>query len=59
MKRTKTIKYIADTSVGAMIQDVIDNRRDIDQVIQIALDSRKEYGLKVQEFIEKLKKGND
>lgn len=39
-----------------MIRDLVGNNRDINQVVKAALDSRKEYGLKVQEFIEKLEK---
>lgn len=54
MKRIKTIKYICDTSVDEMVKKVLDNKADIDHVIEAAKESRKEYGLKVQEFIERL-----
>lgn len=54
MKRAKTIKYIVDTSVEDMVRNVIENKLDVNHVIQAALESRKEYGLKVQEFIERL-----
>lgn len=54
MNRSKTIRYICDTSVDEMVRDVVENNRDVIHVIQAALESRKVYGLKVQEFIDKL-----
>lgn len=57
MKRAKTIKYIVDTPVEDMVRNAIENKWDINHVIQAALESRKLYGLKVQEFIEKLNYG--
>jgi uncharacterized Fe-S cluster-containing MiaB family protein len=54
MSRTKTIKYINETSVDEMIEQVIAKGSNINQVIGAAKESRTEYGLKVQEFIERL-----
>ncbi|MBX4152231.1 hypothetical protein [Paenibacillus lautus] len=54
MRRIKTIKYICDTSVDEMIEKVLDNKADINHVIEAAKESRTEYGLKVQQFIERL-----
>lgn len=54
MKRLKTIKYISETSVQDLVSDVLENNRDVNHVIQAALESRKQYGLKVQEFIDRL-----
>lgn len=54
MKRYKTIKYICETSVDEMVEKVLENKSDINHVIEAAKESRKEYGLKVQEFIDKL-----
>lgn len=55
MKRLKTIKYISETPVDEMIAKVMENNLDVNHVKQAALESRKEYGLKVQELIDKLK----
>ncbi|WP_179280997.1 hypothetical protein [Paenibacillus sp. XY044] len=55
MKRLKTIKYISETLVEDLVNDVLKNNRDPNHMIQAALESRKEYGLKVQEFIDRLK----
>lgn len=55
MKRDKTIKYIVDTPIEDMVREVRENKRDVNHVIQAALESRKVYGLKVQEFIDRLK----
>lgn len=54
MNRLKTIKYICNTPVNEMIESVLNNKSDINHVIEAAKESRKEYGLKVQEFIEHL-----
>ncbi|MEC4565432.1 hypothetical protein L8C07_05700 [Paenibacillus sp. CMAA1739] len=54
MSRTKTIKYINETSVDEMIKQVVAKGTDISRVIDAAKESRTEYGLKVQEFIERL-----
>ncbi|MWV44889.1 hypothetical protein GRF59_14805 [Paenibacillus sp. HJL G12] len=54
MKRLKTIKYISETSIEDLVSDVLENNRDVNHVIQAALEARKEFGLKVQEFIDKL-----
>ncbi|KAF6630571.1 hypothetical protein H6F38_14175 [Paenibacillus sp. EKM208P] len=54
MSRTKTIKYINETSVDEMIEQIIAKGSNINQVIEAAKESRTEYGLKVQEFIERL-----
>lgn len=55
MNRLKTIRYICDTPVNEMIEGVLKNKSDINHVIEAAKESRKEYGLKVQEFVERLK----
>ncbi|MDR6779445.1 hypothetical protein J2W98_003725 [Paenibacillus peoriae] len=55
MSRTKTIKYINETSVDEMIEQVIAKDSDMGRVIGAAKESRTEYGLKVQEFIDRLK----
>lgn len=55
MNRLKTIRYICDTPVNEMIESVLKNKSDINHVIEAAKESRKEYGLKVQEFVERLK----
>lgn len=55
MKRLKTIKYISETPVEDLVDDVLKNKRDINHVVQAALEARKEFGLKVQEFIDRLK----
>ncbi|WP_029517989.1 hypothetical protein [Paenibacillus polymyxa] len=54
MSRTKTIKYINETSVDEMVKQVKAKASNIKQVIEAAKESRTEYGLKVQEFIERL-----
>ncbi|WP_397331726.1 hypothetical protein [Paenibacillus sp. JSM ZJ436] len=54
MKREKLIKHICDNSIDDMISSVIKNKSDINHVIEISKDARKEFGLKVQEFIERL-----
>ncbi|MGV6935923.1 hypothetical protein ACWA2B_10450 [Paenibacillus sp. CMM36] len=54
MSRTKTIKYINETSVDEMVKQVKAKGSNINQVIEAAKESRTEYGLKVQEFIERL-----
>ncbi|KZE65082.1 hypothetical protein AV545_03940 [Paenibacillus jamilae] len=54
MSRTKTIKYINETSVDEMIKQVVAKGTDISRVIDAAKESRTEYGLKVQEFIQRL-----
>ncbi|MGG1650515.1 hypothetical protein ABHN03_25370 [Paenibacillus sp. NRS-1775] len=52
--RTKTTKYINETSVDEMVKQVMAKGTDISRVIEAAKESRTEYGLKVQEFIERL-----
>lgn len=52
--RSKTIKYINETSVDEMVKQVLTKGSNINQVIEAAKESRTEYGLKVQEFIERL-----
>lgn len=37
-----------------MVKAVRQSERDVETVIEAALESRKEYGLKVQKFIEEL-----
>ncbi|WP_311078178.1 hypothetical protein [Paenibacillus polymyxa] len=54
MSRTKTIKYINENSVDDMVKQVVAKGTDISCVIGAAKESRTEYGLKVQEFIERL-----
>ncbi|MBE7896169.1 hypothetical protein G7L40_20300 [Paenibacillus polymyxa] len=54
MSRTKTIKYINETSVDEMVKQVKAKGSNINQVIEAAKESRTQYGLKVQEFIERL-----
>lgn len=56
MNRTKTIKYINETSVDEMVKQVKVKGSNINQVIEAAKESRTQYGLKVQEFIEQLDK---
>lgn len=55
MKRLRTIKYISETPVDDLVDNVLKNKRDINHVVQAALEARKEFGLKVQEFIDRLK----
>lgn len=55
MSRTKTIKYINETSVDEMVNQVMTKGTEIGRVIEASKESRTEYGLKVQEFIERLK----
>ncbi|MEJ3719209.1 hypothetical protein WGM54_14405 [Paenibacillus polymyxa] len=52
--RTKTIRYINETSIDEMVKQVVAKGADADRVIGAAKESRTEYGLKVQEFIERL-----
>lgn len=59
MSRTKTIKYINETSIDEMVKQVIAKGTNINQVIGAAKESRTEYGLKVQEFIDRLSKKLD
>lgn len=54
MKRLKTIKYISETSVDEMVNYVVLNNSNLHQVISAAKESRTEYGLKVQDFIDRL-----
>ncbi len=54
MNRLKTIKYISETSVDEMVKQIVSKQRDIGNVIGAAKASRTEYGLKVQELIERL-----
>ncbi|MDY8021169.1 hypothetical protein [Paenibacillus polymyxa] len=55
MSRTKTIKYINENSVDEMVNQVLTKGSNINQVIEAVKESRTEYGLKVQEFIDRLK----
>ncbi|MET3209732.1 UNVERIFIED_CONTAM: hypothetical protein ABIC26_002679 [Paenibacillus sp. PvR008] len=50
--RSKTIKYINETSVEEMIKQVLSKGTEINRVVEAAKESRTEYGLKVQKFIE-------
>ncbi len=54
MNRYKTIKYICETEIDEMVRRVLDRKSDINHVIEAAKESRKEFGLKVQELIERL-----
>ncbi len=54
MNRLKTIKYISETSVDEMVNQIVSKQRDLGNVIEAAKESRTEYGLKVQELIERL-----
>lgn len=54
MNRYKTIKYICETEIDEMVKRVFERKSDINQVIEAAKESRKEFGLKVQELIERL-----
>jgi hypothetical protein len=59
MKRDKTIKYITDTSIDDMVKQILTKKADINHVIDAARESRKEYGLKVQELVERLQQKKD
>lgn len=54
MNRLKTIRYISETSVDEMIKQIVSKQSDIGRVAESAKASRTEYGLKVQELIERL-----
>lgn len=54
MNRLKTVKYISETSVDEMVEQIVSRQSDIDKVIESAKASRTEYGLKVQALIDKL-----
>lgn len=54
LNKSKTIKYICDKSVDDIVNDVISKKWDIVNVIESSLESRKEYGLKVEELVKKL-----
>lgn len=54
MDRLKTIQYISQTSLDVIVQQVKERGTDINKVIDSAKASRTEYGLKVQELIERL-----
>lgn len=54
MNRLKTVKYISETSVDEMVKQIVSKQSDISNVIEVAKASRTEYGLKVQELIERL-----
>jgi hypothetical protein len=56
MNRLKTIKYIYETSVEDMINDIKNKNMDVNHVIASSLESRKEYGIKVQQFVDELSK---
>lgn len=56
MNTSKTIKYIVDTPVDEMVRRIKEQGMDIEKVISSSLQSRKEYGLKVQQLIDELKK---
>jgi len=56
MNRLKTIKYISETSVEDMINDIKNKNMDVNHVIAASLESRKEYGLKVQHLVDELKR---
>jgi hypothetical protein len=56
MKRLNTIKYISETSVEDIVQRVRDDGMDVLNVIKASLDSRKEYGIKVQKLVDELKR---
>lgn len=50
----KTIKFINEKSVEEAIQYIKDNNVNVNNVIEKSKASRTEYGLKVQELIDKL-----
>ncbi|PYE51557.1 hypothetical protein DFQ00_102351 [Paenibacillus barcinonensis] len=54
MNRLKTVKCISETSVDEMVRQIVSKQSDINKVIESAKASRTEYGLKVQELIERL-----
>ncbi|MNW19174.1 hypothetical protein D3C71_2190470 [compost metagenome] len=55
MNRLKTIKYISETSIEDMIRDIKNKNMDVNHVITASLESRKEFGLKVQQLVDGLK----
>lgn len=56
MNTNKTVKYIVDTPVNEMVKRIKEQGMDIEKVISSSLLSRKEYGLKVQQLVDELKK---
>lgn len=54
MNRLKTVKYISETSVDEMVKQIVSKQSDIGKVIESAKASRTEYGLKVQELVDRL-----
>lgn len=56
MNRLKTIKYISETSVEDMINDIKNKKMNVNHVVAGALDARKEFGLKVGLLIEEVNK---
>lgn len=59
MQTSKTIKYIVDTPVDEMVRRINEQGMDIEKVISSSLQSRKEYGLKVQQLIDELKSSEE
>lgn len=53
MKRLRTIKYISETPIEEMVKGVFQSGRDIEPVIEAALESRKEYGIDIKPLIHK------
>lgn len=45
-----------DTPVAEIVRRIKDQGMDIEKVISSSLQSRKEYGLKVQQLVDELKK---
>ncbi|WP_179088828.1 MULTISPECIES: hypothetical protein [Paenibacillus] len=56
MNRINTIKYISETSVKDIVQRVKVDGMDVLTVIEASLESRKEYGIKVQQLVDELKR---
>lgn len=56
MNTSKTVKYIVDTPVNKMVERIKEQGMDIDKVISSSLLSRKEYGLKVQQLVDELRR---
>ncbi|WP_211750104.1 hypothetical protein [Paenibacillus sp. Marseille-Q4541] len=56
MNTSKTVKYIVDTPVEEMVKRIKEQGMDINNVISSSLLSRKEFGLKVQQLVDELKK---
>ncbi|QWU14326.1 hypothetical protein SAMN04487895_101628 [Paenibacillus sophorae] len=56
MNRLNTIKYIAETPIEKILNDIKQNKWDVNNIIAASLDSRKEYGLKVQQLVDELRK---